>query len=331
MNKKIKILFILSLFFTLTSCQKKNEDLDINREFNEKDIAYFTYFDQFDKGKIINNFVFTDINGKIVKTETMNMDNYKDIFYYELDKAQRILYMFGNGGLFKIDFNTYNVSKLSDENINVIETSADSFYYYVNGGFDEDGYFAKVCQWEKECIELNYPVNDLVFKNGKLYVSESLNDDKFITILSNDDVSQTRISSCIYFFAELNNELYGATGEGLINLNNVETIIPYKDEVGNSLVFPPKPYYDSNKQLYLLDQMNRSLYEISFDDEKKEIKCKEIAHFNKGDMIFPTLLDDEVLITNSGNTVKTFNLKTKEIVSEISLDLDLFYHVIKLK
>lgn len=332
MTNNMKYFKIFLCLIMLTSCSSSSNDNSKETVMmNDNEVSYFAYYDELVKGKLENNFTFLDANGEVVKIEKIKMDNYRDIFYYELDSLNHILYMFGNGGLFKIDLDTYEATKLSDENINVLEVKDNTFYYYKNGGYAENGYNAEICEWEKECITLSYPVSDLEYQNRKLYVSNGYQDDYFITTIDGKNVTHTQIPSPAYFLASYNGKVYGTNEIGLIDIENNFTIFPYINEYGELLTFPPEPFYDSTGQLYLLDRINDTLYETTVDEMNSLVLCQAIYTFENNVTLYPTLVNDVIVLVDGNNTLQTFNLITRTLETDIDLKLDSFYHVIKLQ
>lgn len=142
-----KKVLLCSLFvFSLLGCNHKEETSIVYNENKLDDISYLAYYDEPVSKGIENHFVFLDSTGEIVKEEIQKMGNKQDIFYYQLEKETGIFYMFGNGGLFRINLNTFDADKLSDSNINVIDFKEDELIYYLNDGFVKEGkLYSKIC------------------------------------------------------------------------------------------------------------------------------------------------------------------------------------------
>ncbi len=86
------------------------------------------------------------------------------------------LYFYGPGGLIELDKTSTKVSKLENKNINDVEFTNNSLYYYHNiGSKEKDGkkYLAEVCEFKKDCFDIEGSVKSIAVLDNRLYIHYS--------------------------------------------------------------------------------------------------------------------------------------------------------------
>lgn len=318
----------------LTACQ--TSDYQKNEEavtFNADDFYYFAYTDDTVRKGTENQFLFLDEKGELIKMETDVMKSKKDIFYYELNKDKKILYMFGNGGMVSIDFKNGEVKRLSDKNINAIGFYNERLFYYENGGFSEQKYNAKICEFEGNCNQLDYPVGKMLIHNDKLYVIYGYKDNNFFAIIDVLDknlpyVEQELVENAYSLFI-YNDVVYLTGGHGIISELEPDKILFYRDINGNQLEMPAKVFVNSENEIVLFDEMNRSFYKVTLEND--DALCEKMLDLERGVEVYPSMNDDELTLRNTNYDIKTLNLVTGEITDQVTINHERIYHVIKVK
>ena len=81
----------------------------------------------------------------------------------------------------------------------------------------------------------------------------------------------------------------------------------------------------------MLDRINDTLYETTVDEMNSLVLCQTIYTFENNVTLYPTLVNDVIVLVDGNNTLQTFNLITRTLETDIDLKLDSFYHVIKIQ
>ncbi|WP_373128506.1 hypothetical protein [Dielma fastidiosa] len=330
----IKRLLLCSVFiFSLFGCNNKAEDSIFYNVNKLDDISYLAYYDEPVSGGRANHFVFLDSTGEIVKEEIQKMGNKKDIFYYQLEKEVGIFYMFGNGGLFQIDLNTFEADKLSDSNINVIDFREDELIYYLNSGFTEDGaYLSKICTLSQtECIDLEDAITTINCPDQICYIGKSWKGNHKMAILDQQDISVHNVSSIIYDFTMINDQYYAVSEGGFIPVDNPSMLIPYVDEAGTKhRIIVPEVLDNIDNTVYIDSQ--GTIYQAILNDSSVSIKTLLDLENTK---TMPSMLEHSVTLiqgnVKTGQMIYEYNLLSGELTGPIQFNLDRFYHVVRIK
>lgn len=237
-----KLLMCLSCGLLLLGCNNKQENSIIYNEAKLDDISYMAYYDEPVFGGLANHFVFLDSNGEIVKEEIQKMGNKRDIFSYKFEKDTGIFYMFGSGGLFQIDLNTFEADKLSDSGVSVIDFRGNELVY--NGSIKtEDGVnHSNVCTLsDNECVDLKDSIVAIDCLDQTCYISKHWKRRYSLAIWNEQGIEVHQVPSIVYDFATINEQTYAVSNVGFTPVDNPSVLMPYVDEAGmEQRLFSPK-------------------------------------------------------------------------------------------
>lgn len=330
MRKQIIFTFVFSLLLTLLSgCNQ--DDMINEKELMESDIVLFSSdFGAYECNSELTLLYDNDILGsKKIKTDG-------DISYKFLDEDNQCIYMFGPGGLVKMDYGEFEIEVLSDLNINDISFMSNELYYFHNVGFEANGeYISYIKKMNSKFeLEFNYHVADFICFNDEIYtVNSPINIDDPIFIRSYKDGALNKEISVDEFggFYLFDNELYFLTSTYLMNVND-----------GNKYYFDLNEYpgilkygvfnvlYKYEQQLYLIDNGSKTfnVYKVEIegntiilDKMNCNINEKVVGYLYSKGNLFITTRDNyyvydlktesctKIEINNSQNDYITFFIK----------------------
>lgn len=327
-----KLLVCLSFGLILLGCNTKQENSIIYNEAKLDDISYMAYYDEPVFGGRANHFVFLDSNGEIVKEEIQKMRNKSDIFSYKFEKDTGIFYMFGSGGLFQIDLNTFEADKLSDSSVHVIGFRENELIY--NGSIKtEDGKnHSNVCTLsDNECIDLKDSIVAIDCLDQTCYISKHWSRNYSLVVWNEQGIEVHQVPSMVYDFATINEQTYATSNVGFIPVNNPSVLMPYVDEAGmEQRLTTPRVLDIINNTVYLDSQ--GTIYQAIINENSVSIKTQ--LDMENTD-VMPSMLEHSVTLIQGnfkiGKSIYEYNLLTGELSEPIRFNLENFYHVVRIK
>lgn len=229
MTRNLKCCLCLALSILMSGCEKVNESSPKKIKETAK---YFAVFTDYVSKNCLTEIEFYDQKGQSLKFETIKSSG--DLSYHRF--VDNNYYMFGPGGLLKIDNEKLVAEKLADGDINDIDVENDDIYIYLNNGYADNGkYDSKIKSISGEFeLSLDYHINDMEHHNGLLYTINSLDsqDGKlFINVFDkNKKVNSFEVDENGSFYI-INNEVFLLTQSYLLNINSMVKF-PLIDEKG---------------------------------------------------------------------------------------------------
>lgn len=328
-----KLLMCLSCGLILLGCSNKQENSIIYNEAKLDDISYMAYYDEPVFGGRANHFVFLDSNGEIVKEEIQKMRNKSDIFSYKFEKDTGIFYMFGSGGLFQIDLNTFEADKLNDSSVHVIGFRENELIYNNGSDRTEDGVIhSNVCTLsDNGCIDLKDSIVAIDCPDQTCYISKHWSRNYSLVVWNELGIEVHQVASIVYDFTTINEQTYAVSNMGFIPVNNPSVLIPYVDEAGmEQRLTTPRVLDIINNTVYLDSQ--GTIYQAIINENSVSIKTQ--LDMENTD-VMPSMLEHSVTLIqgniNTGKSIYEYNLLTGELSEPVRFNLDRFYHVVHIK
>lgn len=327
-----KILVCLSFGLILLGCNNKQENSTIYNQAKLDDISYMAYYDEPVFGGLANHFVFLDSNGELVKEEIQKMGNKRDIFSYKFEKDTGIFYMFGSGGLFQIDLNTFEADKLSDSSVHVIGFRENELVYNGSIKTDDGVNHSNVCTLsDNECIDLKDSIVAIDCPDQTCYISKHWSRNYSLVVWNEQGIEVHQVPSMVYDFATINEQTYAVSNVGFIPVNNPSVLMPYVDEAGmEQRLFPPRVLDIIDNTVYLDSQ--GTIYQAIINENSVSIKT-QLDMENTQTM--PSMLEHSVTLIQGnakiGKSIYVYNLLTGELSEPVRFNLENFYHVVRIK
>lgn len=328
-----KLLVCLSFGLTLLGCNNKQENSIVYNEAKLDDISYMAYYDEPVFGGLANHFVFLDSNGELVKEEIQKMGNKSDIFSYKFEKDTGIFYMFGSGGLFQIDLNTFEVDKLSDSSVHVIGFRENELIYNNGSIKTEDGVnHSNVCSLsDNECVDLKDSIVAIDCLDQTCYISKHWKRQYSLAIWNEQGIEVHQVPSIVYDFATINEQTYAVSNVGFTPVDNPSVLMPYVDEAGmEQRLFSPKVLDIIDNIIYIASQ--GTIYQAIINENSVSIKTQLDM---KNTDVMPSMLEHSVTLIQGkfkiGKSIYEYNLLTGELSEPIRFNLENFYHVVQIK
>lgn len=316
----MKILIALLFVLITTSCTieklEKPEGLSPSGSLNKLS-SYFVYGTSYGEVGIDNFFTFYDAKGNIIKQEILNTEY--DIFYDEININTNKYYLFGNGGLFEIDLESEEITKINNEPVTALTfDTKDNLYYYINGGFDETSYNSLICSLENKCIELDKFVFDFEFYKDVMFVSTSDNSlEEFELFEINNDakIERRKIDYYINGFYIINNILYGINPYGLYCVEN-DLLLPFYQESNEVFLETPKPIIkEIDGKIFIVDNYGKRIFSAVIKDEKVELVIeKDLEQFY---LSYLSLNEDLIILHPTNNKERSVILNLQDLSIEI--------------
>lgn len=225
MNRSIRWVVGFTMGIILIGCSTKEYS---NAEL-QKDTTYVSIVTNHSTKQGITKIRFHNKEGEILKSETV--ETIGDVSYRKYDREN--YYLYGPGGLIKIDHELLTAEKLADDGIHDIDVETDEIYVSINSG----GHSVITSLSGSYELCLDYRIYDMEYHKGLLYTMnfEGLKDgeQRINIIKGNEVIRSTKVaeSGCFYV---LNDDLYFLTQSYLLHLEH-NTKLPFVDEMGNAI------------------------------------------------------------------------------------------------
>lgn len=316
----MKILIVLLIALMTTSCTieklEKPEGHSPSGSLNKLS-SYFVYGTSYGATGIDNFFTFYDAKGNINKQDIVNTKY--DIFYDEINIDTNKYYLFGNGGLFEINLESEEITKINNEPVTALAfDSKDDLYYYINGGFEETSYNSSICSLENKCIELDNFVFDFEIYKDIMFVStsdNSLEEFELFEINKDAKIERRKIDYYINGFYIINNILYGINPYGLYCVEN-DLFLPFYQENYEVFLETPKPIIkEIDGKILIVDNYGKRIFSAVIKDEKVELVTeKNLEQFY---LSYLSLNENLIILHPTNNKERSVILNLQNLSIEI--------------
>lgn len=310
--KKRMIFFIIAVIFIIVIYLKKSESVYLFQISNINSL-----------NKCVNKFVYYNENGKIIKEEKFNDIGDISYNYVFLD----YIYSFGPGGLYETNYKKMETKKISDEDVNILKFYDNNMYYYVNNGYDSNGYAGKI-YGENKVLQLNFFVVDFAVINNDYYILGF--DSLYIFNKNNEFVKNIDLTNLKVYqkILEIDNRAFLLNKNSFYEIKNKDIELFDDNNIIRDLNFE----YYNNK--YIFDNDTNNIYSISLKD--REILLEEITNLSPDVRIFHDFVSDnkmQININYDNKCLKIYDLD-KSLISKFNLKIskdEAIFNIYRLK
>ena len=339
-KKILRILILFTLIFTIYIKYKGKKVLGFESEF-------YKNFDNLIKENPNVNCDIKDIfNGKIT---IINIYNINDLHYlYNINLSNKLKTVFGN------DINIVDIMVkdtddfISNEILNIVDNKENDFItkYNINRQV-----LSLTENDMKQYFNINNPINKIIILNEKGEIEYIKNNNTDYNLLINDIINISKNKKDIYKVNKENKKfnniedkellqsftnfaliedferydlpVFAIVDDDRILITTLNGEILYLIENNNFCQLENLKY--TNKNLYVSDSCNSSIYKIDFDNKKVDTFINDNSLFGISDFDF--INDEELLISKRLDYgIGIFNIKTKKFES-LNTKLGLDYKI----
>ena len=217
--------------------------------------------------------------------------------------------------------------KISDEDVNILKFYDNNMYYYVNNGYDSNGYAGKI-YGENKVLQLNFFVVDFAVINNDYYILGF--DSLYIFNKNNEFVKNIDLTNLKVYqkILEIDNRAFLLNKNSFYEIKNKDIELFDDNNIIRDLNFE----YYNNK--YIFDNDTNNIYSISLKD--REILLEEITNLSPDVRIFHDFVSDnkmQININYDNKCLKIYDLD-KSLISKFNLKIskdEAIFNIYRLK